>query len=147
MNKLLRFFAGRPVQTVDSTSSIIEEAGQILRDAQIRNEGAQRLEVAVERATGRAMVGVKYWDIGIPRPDPGHNRQEITELKLKIREAGMLAQAVQLEQETDKRILGALKGLKSLAEGITKVNKERGNVQKDINSLRDELLKTYPPTQ
>ncbi len=137
-------FRGRRA-TSGATGS--EAASKALREAQARAEHTESLEADVERATGRAIADIKYWNIGIPRPDPGHNRQEITELKLKVREAGILAQATQLELESDKRILQAAKGLKSLAEGIDKTNEERKPVRKELNDLRVDLFKTYPSTE
>lgn len=146
MNKIRSWFKGRPRPAAAAPNAGVEAAGQVLREAQARADDTQRLEDITERATGKIAAGVQYWNIGIPRPDPGRNRQEITELKLKVREAGMLAQAVQLEHESDKRILHAAKGLKSIAEGINKTNQERKGVRENIDKVRDELFKNYPPT-
>ena len=123
-----------------------EAASRALREAQARAEHTEGLKADVERATGRAVEEVR-WNIGIPRPDPGRNRQEISELKLKVREAGILAQATQLELESDKRILQAAKGLKSLTESVKETNKKRESVRKDIDDLREELFSSYPPTK
>jgi len=133
----------------DDTGS--EAASRALGEAQTRSEQTEGLKAEVERATGRAVEGVvkevRYWNIGIPRPDPERNRQEISDLKFKVREAGILAQVAQLELESDKRILQAAKGLKSLTESIEGTNVKRGSVRKDIDALREELFSSYPPTE
>ncbi|MDD2696818.1 MAG: hypothetical protein PHE52_01525 [Candidatus Pacebacteria bacterium] len=144
--RFLQLFRGRPAPAVNPARASLEEAAQTLGRAQRRATATQRLEDAVGRATGRMAAQVQYWNCAIPRPDPGRNLQEITELRLKVREAGMLAEAAQLELESDKRILKGAKGLKSLADGIEKTKKENVDVRKQVDEVRDEILKAYPST-